>query len=64
MVICYYQNESKYRDFLYKLTEAENEVNSAVNATFKEGLIDVWNHGKMEKYLLQFRLDEAKKFFN
>ncbi|MGI6630500.1 MAG: NF038143 family protein [Bacillota bacterium] len=65
MVVCYYQNESKYRDFLYKLTEAENEVNSAVNATFKEGLIDVPGiMEKMEKYLLQFRLDEAKKFFN
>lgn len=64
MVISYYQNEHNYLGFINKLTEAEKEVNRATSRTFKDGAGEAPEiMGKMEKLLLECRLDEAKKIF-
>lgn len=65
MIVYHYQSETNYLSFIYKLSAAEKEVTQATSATFREGVAEVPEvMDRMEKLLLEFRLNETKKFFN
>jgi len=64
MVVSYYQTEDNYLDYVKRLTEAEKAVTIAATANFKDAEGEVPEiMEKMEKYLLELRLEEGNRFF-
>jgi len=64
MVVSYYRTEDNYLDYVKRLTEAELAVTIAATANFKEAEVEVPEiMEKMEKYLIELRLEEANRFF-
>ncbi len=64
LVVSHYKNHADYLGFINKLCDLEKEVNKASAATFKSDAEEVPEIiEKMEKYLLEHRLEEAEEFF-
>ncbi len=64
MVVNHYQTEDNYLSYVNRLAETEKEVTRAATATFKDAEVEVPEiMEKMEKYLWELRIGEAKQFF-
>ena len=64
MVVSHYQTWDNYLDFVNELAETEKQVTRATTATFKDDAVDVPEiMEKMEEYLGELRLKEARRFF-
>ncbi|HBW35162.1 NF038143 family protein [Desulfosporosinus sp. BICA1-9] len=63
MVVSHYQTEDNYLCYINRLTKTEKEVTRATTSTFKDAVEVPEILGKMEKYLWELRVEEAKQFF-
>lgn len=65
MIIDYYQTKDNYLIYLKRLADAEKEVTGHSVAAFKDGMGEASDDiKKMEKHLLEIRLEEAELFFS